>query len=230
MFGHPHICTPPYICMPLPYVYMPQGCTHPHRPPMLFCAPAWFWSICMFWGVVLCLNVCWDTSLTPPLFGGASPLITAPHTLLLVSCALLFSGILPSYVGLSPSIEGFVGVPHHLVVWGAHQLYSCPHAHSCTFFVVHYVSHFDHGSNYYSSSYSGIFWPVISVINDSGSFPDRVSSKPWHGSITTLDAQGLWRCSWLSFCAAAANSIFNASSGLCQLCYGFSTGRFLFQS
>ena len=27
-----------------------------------------------------------------------------------------------------------------------------------------------------------------------------------------------------------ATSIFDASSGLCQLCYGFSTGRFLFQS
>ena len=115
-------------------------------------------------------------------------------------------------------------------VWGAHQLFSCPHAHSCTFFVVHYVSHFDHGSNYYSSSYSGIFWPVISVISDSGSFPDRVSNKPWHGSTTTLDAERLWRCSWLHFCAAAATSIFNASSGLCQLCFGFSTGRFLFQS
>ena len=31
-------------------------------------------------------------------------------------------------------------------------------------------------------------------------------------------------------CAMAANSIFNASSSLCQLCCGFSTGRFLFQS
>ena len=28
--------------------------------------------------------------------------------------------------------------------------------------------------------------------------------------------------------ATAATSIFNASSGLCQLCYGFSTGRFSF--
>ena len=36
--------------------------------------------------------------------------------------------------------------------------------------------------------------------------------------------------SWLSFCATAATSIFNASFSLCQLCYGFSTGRFLFQS
>ena len=75
--------------------------------------------------------------------------------------------------------------------------------------------------------YSGIFWSVISA---SGSFPDRVSSKPWHGSTTTLDAERLWRCSWLHLCATAANFIFSASSSLCQLCYGFSTDRFLFQS
>ena len=30
--------------------------------------------------------------------------------------------------------------------------------------------------------------------------------------------------------AAAATSIFDATSGLCQLCYRFSTGWFLFQS
>ena len=87
--------------------------------------------------------------------------------------------------------EGFGGVPPSLgEVWGARQLFSCPYAHSCTFFVVHYVSHFHHGSNYYYSSYSGIFWPVISVISDSGSFPDRVSSKPWCGSPPPLMPRG----------------------------------------
>ena len=91
---------------------------------------------------------------------------------------------------------------------------------------MHYVSCLNHGSDYYSSNYSGIFWPVISVVSISGSFSDRVSSKPWCGSTTTLDAKELWRCFWLRFYAAAADSIFNASSGLCQLCYGFSTGRF----
>ena len=63
--------------------------------------------------------------------------------------------------------------------------------------------------------------------------PDRVSSElgsAWSGSTTTLDIERLWRCYWLSFCATAANSIFDASSSLCQLCYEFSTGRFLFQS
>ena len=67
----------------------------------------------------------------------------------------------------------------------------CPYAHSCTFFVVHYyVSCFDYGYDYYSPGYGGIFWPLFSVISDSGSFPDRVSSKlgsARHGSTTTLD-------------------------------------------
>ena len=120
------------------------------------------------------------------------------------------------------------------ISWGwGHQHLRCPYAHSCTFFIVHYVSHFNYGSDYYSSSYSSIFWLVFCVISDSGSFSDRVSSKlgsAWHGSTTTLDAERLWRCSWLSFCATAATSILNASFSLCQLCHGFSTGRLLFQS
>ena len=147
------------------------------------------------------------------------------------------SGISVCYVGIFPSVEGFGGVPGSVPPsverFRGHQHVRCPCVHSGTFFLVHYVSHFYYSSNYYSSSYSGIFWPVISVISHSGSFPDRVSSKlgsVWCGSTTTLDAERLWRCSWLSFCAMAANSIFNASSSLCQLCYGFSTGRFLFQS
>ena len=129
-------------------------------------------------------------------------------------------------MGLSPSIEGFGGVPPITGEVGVthQQLFTCSFCY--TFFVVHYVSCLNHGSDYYSSNYSGIFWPVISVISISGSFSDRVSSKPWCGSTTTLDVKELWRCFWLSFCAAAADSIFNASSGLCQLCYGFSTGRF----
>ena len=165
---------------------------------------------------------------TTPIWG-CLPLNNTP-ILLLVPCALLFSGILVSSVGLSPSIEGFGGDPPSLGGLGgtsALQLSTCSFLY---FFVVHYVSRFDHNSKYYSSSYSGIFWPVLSVISVSGSFTDRISSEPWCGSTTTLDAKGLWRCSLLRFCAAAANSIFNASSGLCQLCYGFSTGRFLFQS
>ena len=171
--------------------------------------------------------MCWDTSLTPPLLGGESPLITPPT----LSCWFPVQCYAQGYQYLMWPfpllLKGFGLFPHQ---WGGLGGTSALQLSICSFlyiFVVHYVSHFDHSSNYYSSHYSGIFWPVIS---DSGSFPDRVSSKPWHGSTTTLDAKGLWRCCWLCFCATAANSIFNASSGLCQLFYGFSTGRFLFQS
>ena len=82
-------------------------------------------------------------------------------------------------MGLSPSIEGFGGVPPSLGEVGVthQQLFTCSFCY--TFFVVHYVSRLNHGSDYYSSNYSGIFWPVISVISISGSFSDRVSSKPW---------------------------------------------------
>ena len=142
------------------------------------------------------------------------------------------SGISVCYVGIS-LLSGRVWgcFPHQLGV-GASAL----EMSICSFlyiFVVHYVSCFNYGSNYYSSSYSGIFWPVFCVISDRSSFPNRVSSKlgsAWHGSTTTLDAKRLWRYSWLSFCSTAATSIFNASLSICQLCYGFSTGRFLFQS
>ena len=86
----------------------------------------------MLWGVVICLNVFWDSSLTPP-YLGFLPLITSPtlHCWFPVHC--YSPGILVSYVGLSPSIEGFGGVPITWGGWGVHQLSSCPCAHSCTF-------------------------------------------------------------------------------------------------
>ena len=211
----------------------PQGCTHPHRPPCPSVHLHGFGAFSCV-GVVICLNVFWgQLPYTTPIWG-CLPLNYTPtlHCWFPVHC---YSQGYWYHMWAFPFLLKGLGVfPHHLGRLGGTSalcLSTCSFLYYITiFFVVHYVSHFDHGSNYYSSSYSGIFWPVISVISDSGSFPDRVSSKPWHGSTTTLDTEGLWRCSWLHFCATAANSIFNSSSGLCQLCYGFSTGRFLFQS
>ena len=215
---------PVHLYAPCTFVHPLGVYTSPIGPHALLCTCMVLEHLHVVGGCSL-LNVCWDT---PPLFGCASPLITPPTLCCWFPVHCYSQGYQYLMWAFPLLLKGFWGVPPSLgEVWGAHQHLSCPLAHSCTFFVVHYVSRFDHGSNYYSSSYSGIFWPVISV---SGSFPDRVSSKPWCGSTTTLDAKELWRCSWLCFCAAAANSIFNASSGLCQLCYGFSTGRFLFQS
>ena len=202
---------------------MPPRGVHTPRGPHALCASAWFWSIACCGGLFFCL-MCIGTH-HPYL--GMPPLNYTPtlHCWFPVHC---YSQGYQFLCGPFPSIEGFGVFPPSLgEVWG-HISSSAVHMLILIhFFVVHYVSRLNHGSDYYSSSYNGIFWPVISV---SSSFPDRVSSKPWCGSTTTLDAEELWRCSWLQFCATAANSIFNASSGLCQLCYGFSTGRFLFQS
>ena len=161
---------------------------------------------------------------------GVPPLHWHPQTQLLASlCFGIFQGYKYVMWAFSLLLRGFGCSP---IRWGfgGHQHLNVHMLILVYIFVVHFVSCFYYGSNYYFSSYSGIFWPVIS---DSGSFPDRVSSKlqsAWSGSTTTLDAKRLWRCSWLSFCATAANTIFDAYSNLGQLCYGFSTGRFLFQS
>ena len=201
----------------------------PYAPHTLLCLCVFLEALHVV-GVVMGSPLCWDTLLTS---GGASPFYT-PHTQSLVPCASVCFRDINMLCGHFPSVSKGLGVfPPPIGGWRGHQHLRCPYAHSCTFFVVHYVSYFYYGSNYYSSSHSGIFWPVFHVIIDSGSFPDRVSSKlgsAWCGSTTTLDGKKLWRCSWLSFCATAATSIFNASFSLCQLCYGFSTGRFLFQS
>ena len=227
-----HLYTPctfvhsPYIHMPPIHLYTLQGCTQPPRAPHALCS-CLVLEHCMLWGVFFCL-MCIGTH--HPYLGVPPLNYTPPHSIVGSLCIFILRDI-SSYVGLSPSMEGFGGVPPSLGWLGgtsALQLFTCSFLY--IFFVVHYVSHVNHSSDYYSSSYSGVFWPVISVISVSGSFPDRVSSKPWCGSSTTLDAKELWRWSWLHFCVAAASSIFNASSGLCQLCYGFSTGRFLFQS
>ena len=227
MFVHPlYICTPPIHSYTPIHLYTPQGCIHPPWAPMLSVLLHGFGALYVV-GDCFLLNVYWGT---PPLFGGASPLL--PPTLLVGYLCIVILRDISSYVGAFPLLlKGLGGVSPSLgEVWGGTSALCCSHVHSYTFFVVHYVSRLDHGSDYYSSSYCGIFWPVISVISVSGSFPNRVSRKPWCGSTTTLDAEELWKCSWLHFCGAAAYSIFNASSGLCQLCYGFSTGRFLFQS
>ena len=170
-----------------------------------------------------------DTSLTPPPVWGSMgylPFSLHPHSLASL-CIGMFHGYLYVIWGFFPYVGGLGVFPHLLGVWGAsaHEMSICLFLY---IFVVHYVSHFYYGYDYYSSIYSGIFWPVISFISDHGSFPDRVSALS--GLTTTLDAERLWRCYWLCLSATAATSFCSASSGLCQLCYGFSTGRFLFHS
>ena len=117
--AHPHVCTPPVhlytpihlyapICLYTPLgVYTPQG---PHASVLLH----GFGTLHVVGGCFL-FYVYWDT---PPLFGGASPLITPPHSIVGSLCIVILRDI-SSYVGLSPSIEGFGGVPPSLGrFWG----------------------------------------------------------------------------------------------------------------
>ena len=117
------------------------------------------------------------------------------HTQLLLPWALVCFRDISMLWGIFLSVEGFGDVtPISWGIWGASAL----EMSICSFlyiFLVHYVSCFYYSFDYYSSSYSGIIWPVISLISDSGSFPDRVSSmlgSAWHGSTITLDAERLW--------------------------------------
>ena len=66
-----------------------------------------------------------------------------------------------------------------------------------------------------------------------GPFLDGASSNirsAWCSSATTADTEALLRCCWPCHCVPAATPVSDASSGLCQLCHGSSTGRFIFQS
>ena len=185
----PHICTPP-VCSYAPICsYAPRGVHPPHMPPYSSM------PLCIFGGFA-----CWGCNGLPFVLGhppllhpclGVPPLYYTPTFSHWFPVHQYVSGISVCYVGISLLSGRVWGCFPHQLLGGEHQHLRCPYAHSCTFFVVHYVSHFDYGSDYYSSSYSGIFWPVFCVISDDGSFPDRVSSKlgsAWCGSTTTLDA------------------------------------------
>ena len=206
---------PLYVCMP-PYIHMPPGVYMPPICPILFYASVFLEALHVVGGCNGLPFMLGHPPLHHPCFG-VPPLYYNPHTQSLVPCTSVCFRDISMLCGHIPSVRKGLGVFSPSVGgWGASAL----EMYICLFlyiFVVHYVSHFNYGSNYYSSSYSGIFWPVFCVISDSCSFSERVSSQlgsVWHGSTTTLDNKRLWRCSWLSFCATAATSIFNASLSL----------------
>ena len=113
LYTPPCLYTPLYICMPHTFVcppvhsYTPWGCTHPPGDPMLLCS-CMVLAHCMLWGG--CFSILCVLGHTTPIWG-CLPLYYTPHTLLLVLCALLFSGISVLMWAFSPSIEGFGGVP-----------------------------------------------------------------------------------------------------------------------
>ena len=210
----------PYVHMP-PYICMPPGVYTPPYVPILLCAFVCSQRLLHVVGVVRGpLHV--RHLLTPhPVWGGL-PICLHPHSFVSFPVHQYVSGISVcdmENISLMLGAGGFGGIS----TWGTHM---------CTL-VVHYVSCFYYSYDYYSSSYGGVFWAIICFISDHGSFPEGASyniGSAWSGSTTTLGAEKLWRCYWPCLCATAATSIFDASSGLCQLCYGFSTGRFLCQS
>ena len=101
MFVHPHM----FIYPPV-HSYAPWGCTTPQGPPC-FCAPAWFWHIACCGGVFFCF-MCIGTH--HPYLGVPPPFYTPPHSIVGSLCIVILRDI-SSNVGLSPSIEGFGGVP-----------------------------------------------------------------------------------------------------------------------
>ena len=227
----PTFLHPLYIhTLPCTFVH-PQGCTPPHMFPL--CASVCFQRLLHVVGGCKRLHYVLGHFPYTTSVWGCSLQLHPPHLVVGFPVHQYVLEISICHMGIFPFCWAFGGVPHQLGVLGCTSALMMPICSFLYIFVMHYVSHFSYSYNYYSSGYGGIFWPLISLIHDSGSSHHRVSSKlgsAWSASTTTLDAKRLWRCYWLSFCATAANSIFDASSGLCQLCYGFSTGRFLFQS
>ena len=146
----PYICTPPYVHMPLGVQMLP------HMSPILLC-------ICIFSEASACCGelyrplTCW----TPPLHAGHLPLYwmcfpihLTPSTHWLASlCICMFLGISACDMGNIPLMLGVWGVPPYVGV--------CRASASLGVCMLHYVSHTYHDSDYYSSSYGGVFWAVI---------------------------------------------------------------------
>ena len=215
----PTFVCPLYVCMPL------RGVHTPHISPYSSVHLYVLRGFCMLWGVVRGLLHVRYILYTSPCMG-VSPLMFIPTHPLASLCIGMFWGYLYVIWGIFPLCWGFWGCSPVFWGFGGISLF-------LYILVVHYVSHFYYGYDYYSSSYGGVFWAVIHFISDCGSFPDWAFyniESVWNGSTSTLDARRIWRCYWPCLCATAATPIFDASSGLCKLCYGFSTGRFLFQS
>ena len=104
----PPVClyAPLYICTTPIHLYAPRGVHTPQGPPMLLCS-CMVLAHCMLWGG--CFSVLCVLGHTTPIWG-CLPLITPPHSIVGSLCIVILRDI-SSYVGLSPSIEGFGGVP-----------------------------------------------------------------------------------------------------------------------
>ena len=235
-FLHLGVSRCPSIHLDAPCIQMPPQCPHmfkhPHMSPMLPCA-----SACSE-GYLHMIGGCGGTSSvwTTPLVLDASPCVHHLPHIYMPTCMSVYCRGYCMYDGGNIPYVGGLGVSAYLSGFGCLSVhpFDVHYASSCTFLLVHYVSclyfyHYD----FYSSSDCGVFWCVISIISDHGYLFNGASYNVGSAgccSAATPDTKRLWRCSWPCLHATASISIFDASSGLCQLYHGFSTGRFLFQS
>ena len=141
---------------------------------------------------------------TSPVWG-CLPLGLHPTHSLVSLCISMFQGYLCDVRNISPLLGVLALFPNLLGTLGA----SAHGVSICLFLyilVVHHVSCFYYGYDYFSSSYGGVFLPVIGYISDCGSFPDGAFCNigpAWSGSTTTLDAERLWRCYWPCLCPSS---------------------------
>ena len=146
---------PPTLIHPI-HLYALLGVYTPPYIPILLC-------ICMFymlWGIVRGPLTHWIPPLHLPLYGVPPLQFTPlpvihwlPCTLVCFRDIYVIWGIFPLCLGLGgipPSVRGFGASAHGVSI--------------CLFLyiiVVHYVSCFYNSYDYYSSSYSGVFWAII---------------------------------------------------------------------
>ena len=204
----PYICTPPYICMspyPLVHLYVLPVPYVPH----------------MLWGLGGHLY-------TPYVLGPLGASVYLSGILLSVGTSICLSDH-NSHASCFPSLW-----VTSLLDWMPMDV--CYASCCCSFLCIfHYVpSFYYHGYDDYCSSDCCMFMYILSFLNKyHGPHLDGASSNirsAWCGTAATTDTNVLWRCCWPCYCAIVATCISDASSGLCQLCHGSSTGRFLFQS
>ena len=134
-----------------PHTFIPPGCTHsPTCPPYSSVHLYILRGFYMLWGVVRGPLTGWILPLHLPLLGVPSLQFTTPTHLLASLCMSMFWGYLYVILGFFPYVGGLGVFP---ICWGfgasAHGVSICLFLY---IFVVHYVSHFYYGYDYYSSS------------------------------------------------------------------------------
>ena len=231
---------PPYICIPL-YIYTPHtfvcSCTFAPPTPTYICIPHKspllpYTSLC-FRGYLHVILGCGPPYVGQPPKGEWMP----PHVSKMPCMLPCISAYSMGYLhvlwarhfllgagGVSMSVRLLVSVSTST---------GCPLCSSCAFlqFIMSKAS----------TTMATTTTPPVTVVSSGMSSISSVTVPPYLMVLPTMlgqhnvvllppDIKMFWRCSWPCICATAATSIYIASLGLCQLCRGFSTGRFLFQS